>query len=986
MMPKLCSMFLCLDAFCLSCLLSRGLLSFLAVQTIENCLAQGGIQYRYRFISLDIASKLLEIAQSSVHEALQATCATALSHTICLVLSTHLMGPQVASMLKEMSHATTMLNKTTNAVASLSSTRRANPPQLDPFQSPLVTSSAKFVAKIFEKANFPAILDQLRDGQPKVQQSFINIINAFFSAPLFSVDALRPEAQNTDAEAKNVVIDSNLEAAVKTALTPLKSYFVRAHAALLPIMFRMMEQGSLTIIRSKAFLLCCHLCQNLPALLVSLGERRLPLLLIRLLEPALSVTEPAKAAQPTYLIKCALVLVSQWKSVAQLYMRELASHLEEISLLSPELLAAESAGSGTPQGKKTTGLSPGFSSPSHQQRSPSGKDGLGGYSKPIEKLSFTATQLKQVSELLRSVISLVAAQPMLARLVFGGNEAFIRELAKALRELPVARSTVLSVASKLLPNDMKESILIAEQACLASVEAIAQIDIPEYSSAMAAPSPDTDRAQQGWPWQLDWPTFVVNGLHDFLPALAQLLAHPDGDIRAVVASCLRRLMPAFLRSHVTSGPQEEKRLALATACYQTVLPYVSPLLVDQAPIPQYITRLLVETMGVHKQFAVQFIPALQQYGILSVLVGLLRNSGNAAGGAGTGMNDNHSSSEDGESFVLDPQLVVLIHSIFDHNEGANLLLQADLGGALSVAIIGAVYMNISYPFRGVGSLNQDLLVTLIELLYHVLHFVLREVSSDTVPSSAGKGGMRSPQRHIQAEQHRRFIMPLRAVSPALLLMVAFIEHCGNLFPAMEGDAAAGDQHLHSILVHLLDLCCRSMGVLFDLFPDALTSQLLSKQSVALDPSSGERSATETVLSPRLILAHVLKNKHTEGKVKVKFLKIIYGLLKVRLLCWILLRFIVLLSFSVSPFFSRKRSRLLLRMAGAQVSVNVGMAAKAKEFALSEPLYSAIVVCSKPTGPSSASKGRSQQGDSAVGEVAASMMKMAVQVLDAANSL
>jgi hypothetical protein len=826
-----------------------------AAKTIENVLAQGGFTYRYRFITMDIASKLLEIAQNSLGEALQATGAMALSHLVFLVLSAHSSGPAVMSALKD-------INNNTKSIGFQGSGKRNSSPGafIEPFAAPVILSTAKFIAKLFEKANFPGIVELLKDGQSKVQQAFLNIINVIFCAPIVSMDMIQTSTKDTACleVRKAIIVDPTQGTFVKAAFTPIKSFFLRSHQALLPVLFRMMEQGSLTIIRSKAMLLSQLLCIHLPSILSTLAERRLPVLLIRVLEPALSAAENSR--QPTgnlHLTKCALSLVLYWKSITQNYIDEVAEHLKEMAKLSFELLAldpncGEAAGRTPGQDPDTTPgkkKSPGVSLPrSHlQPRSPNTKNE--NVSIPIEKLGFTSLQLKQTSELLRSIISLVAAQPALCRLVLGGNQAFLLPLANAIHALPIARSTMQSITTKMQSNDVKESILIAEQACLASLESLTQIDIPPF-----LPYPPSEHR---WPWELDWCSFVDAGLQSLVPTLAQWLSHPEGDIRAVVASCLRRILPNFARSFCESMPHpsaaDEYRLSPVVTCYQSVMSFFPLLLTDQAPVPQYITRLLVDTMAISEAMSIVTIQSILVSGATTVLVNLLRTSGSGH-------------TEDGEELSLDPQLVVLIHGVFERSEGASALLQADLGGALSVAAIGTVYSNLPYPFHQIGHFNHDLLVSIVELLYHVLHHVLRETSSMENPSSASKGATRSPQRHGIAEQHRRLVMPLRAVSPALLMMMACVEHYLAFSPASlppEADIEMDDrQHDRTIYAHLLELSSRCAGVLFDLFPDALSSQLLSKQSVALDTSQRDLvpGHSSPVLSPRVIVASVLKNK------------------------------------------------------------------------------------------------------------------------------
>lgn len=430
----------------------------LFAQTFENVLAQGGVTYKYRFISLEIGSKLLEITQNSMNEALQVTAATALSHLIYLVLTAYASVSSDSSLLNSIQSQMRANGSGSGTSRRLSGAGAV----IDPFASPLVISTVKFVAKLFEKANYPSIMDLLKDGPPRVQQSLLNIVIMIFCSPILRINSAGLQVNNA--------LDSNQEAHIKSALTPLKSSFLRSHSILLPILFRMMEQSSLTVIRCKALLLCRQLCLSLPSILITIVEKRLPILVMRLLEPVLS--KPKKDdEQPSYLDKCALCLVFSWRNTATLSMRQLSGHLEEISKLSPDLLQLDGANGDYvapgANGSAKKARNPQLLSPT--SRSPA-KD-----VKPMERLSFTATQLRQTSDGLRSIISLAASQPALSRLILGGNIVIVSELSKAIRALPVARGTLLSASSKQLSNDMKESILTAEQVCLSCVESISQV-------------------------------------------------------------------------------------------------------------------------------------------------------------------------------------------------------------------------------------------------------------------------------------------------------------------------------------------------------------------------------------------------------------------------------------------------------------------------------------------------------------------------------
>ena len=82
----------------------------------------------------------------------------------------------------------------------------------NPFIQAATTSTpatgAKFVARVLEKGGLPGIVDTLRDGQPKLQQAYLNIVNIIFSY------TGNDEQQNGNHTENNQVL-SNFELVLK---------------------------------------------------------------------------------------------------------------------------------------------------------------------------------------------------------------------------------------------------------------------------------------------------------------------------------------------------------------------------------------------------------------------------------------------------------------------------------------------------------------------------------------------------------------------------------------------------------------------------------------------------------------------------------------------------------------------------------------------------------------------------------------------------
>lgn len=153
-------------------------------------MAQGSVEYKWRFCTFDIAVRLLELSQTSKSEALQITCGMALSHLFTLVITSSSNGvPSTATSRGENTASSTSsasklskANSSNNAAAPFADTN-ASTLSHNPFlQCNVPGAGAKFVARVLEKGGLPVIVDTLRDGPPKLQQAYLNIINIVFSS------------------------------------------------------------------------------------------------------------------------------------------------------------------------------------------------------------------------------------------------------------------------------------------------------------------------------------------------------------------------------------------------------------------------------------------------------------------------------------------------------------------------------------------------------------------------------------------------------------------------------------------------------------------------------------------------------------------------------------------------------------------------------------------------------------------------------------
>jgi hypothetical protein len=452
-----------------------------------------------------------------------------------------------------------------------------------------------------------------------------------------------------------------------------------------------------------------------------------------------------------------------------------------------------------------------------------------------------------------------------------------------------------------------------------------------------------------------------------------------------------------------------------------ILSVTSSLLSDQPPIPQYCIRLLNDIMEFFLGFLrsnmssatasssannlsilsnknssasssttassafitsllSEMIILLKNNGGINILVHLLKSTSyatNSSGSVGNEIpslpvvvphtsqqeeNDNNNSNN-----TLDPQLLLLLRNIFEFNkDSASLLLESDISGSLSFAIIAVVYNNLHFPFhhpqssssssssssstsafsqqqkqlRGgeqgsyydeddrkflasssMVSINFDLLIPLIDLLHLILHYVLREVSvasnamssttqqqhqlSAASPSSLSSATTNATTTAAQvqyeiADSHKRAIASLKAITPALLMIIAYVESYLQSIPStafplspgrrggnMGGGGFSGgeggtvtiggegtgieDDQEHIMKLHLLETSTRCLGILFDLFSETITNQLISKQSILGSQQQQQQQMqspsyvqNQLGLNPRMIFGKVIKNRKVSG--------------------------------------------------------------------------------------------------------------------------
>lgn len=425
--------------------------------------AQGGLEFKRRFTSCEVAVRLLELALGGKGEVLQATCAMALSHLLLFVMTPSAV-PLSATLNGE---ASSVLSTTSGRKGA---TTAASPNHPDPFLPPTAVSAAKFMVRVLEKGGLAGIVEVLRDGQPRLQQAFLNIVNLVFAAPL-CVDELAPTTPGRGhkaAEDAGAVVQG-----VNVALRLTRSFFLKA-ASTIPTVVKLAEQGASSAVRGKALLTAQLLCRQAPQSLITLGERRMPQLLARVLEPVVAQLHAAQQhgeaepAELSYYVRTALSMVGYVKEVCEEAAAAIALQLQAVA--TDVSSGAGDAGDG--HAHRTPEPSP--DKHGLRRKTPASAvplkhtPGASATSKP----QFDATKLTAAAEMLLAAVT-ISSQPTLRRLVLTCDGQIATHLANALRQLPKARSAAALFTTHL--EELERALGLAEQACLVALETISQV-------------------------------------------------------------------------------------------------------------------------------------------------------------------------------------------------------------------------------------------------------------------------------------------------------------------------------------------------------------------------------------------------------------------------------------------------------------------------------------------------------------------------------
>lgn len=903
-----------------------------AAKTLENVLAQGGLEIRRNCISLDCAVRLLELSHSSQsstsganagqkNESLPATCAVALSHMLVLVSTAHLPSSSAVGMRQ-----TSWVDQSKQKKPSLSPQSKISSSlgeELFPTDGskPGPVVGARFLAQLLGRASVSALMETLAEGPPKLQQAYLNLMNILFAAPLSNVQlsengilAAIPESPSTT---NTGTVSGNETALVTNRLNASRQSFVRSPSAV-PTLFKLLERGATAAVRAKAMMALQHFCVFQPSLLPAVvTERRLPALLVKLLEPVYNQQELKPGQELSLFSKAAVSMTIYLRqgcadALSALSLELLTfekSHLETVETAATQLKAMPTPPSNA--GKRSMATpAPALPSPEESTRgfhsSPRSASDTG---RNFAGAGFDSSRLRAAATQLQALMSVAGAQPSLRRLLLAVDGVLVDRLADTLVAFTRASTSCYGRMQTLASNSEDrettgsgdEVLQLVEEACLVSLETISQVEVTvdELGPAVAESGVDlgTKLLQTLGLGRSDtrlqseregWTSFLLSFLVHLLPAMAGLLDLPRLDVRVVVAAALRLSLPGVIRccepmfSDPAAGNALRESLGL-------VVRKAGALLTDQLPIPQYTVRLLVDLLAQTSSSGSgaigTIVGGLTQTGALETMVLLVKKC--------TG---NHRGSEEEVGGGLDPQLIVLIRLLMERSvEAAQQLLKADLAEVLTSAFLVHVFTGLHKAMapvevgeessprqvlvlarsRQLDKVFVEEMLLLVDLLLAVLYCVFRQLAMNADHLSAEE-----KERHRQRQQtYLRLLGPLKGAVPGMLILL----HCSTVLLERREDKGEEEEGLgkvdSSAVVHVQEVLSRCLGIVFDLFPDALVRQLLSLESLVAKAQQvlSLSDADTGTFVPRRILASCISSAQVNEKVKVRTLKILGGI-------------------------------------------------------------------------------------------------------------
>lgn len=116
-----------------------------------------------------------------------------------------------------------------------------------------LSSSKKFISFVMQKTDLNILVDMLGDGQPRLQQAILNIVNMSFKD---SAVGFRSSIDRDDS-----------------LMSKSRETFIN-HPALMSVLCRLLEMSNMITLRAKSILCINLLCRYSPNLIIKLGGTR----------------------------------------------------------------------------------------------------------------------------------------------------------------------------------------------------------------------------------------------------------------------------------------------------------------------------------------------------------------------------------------------------------------------------------------------------------------------------------------------------------------------------------------------------------------------------------------------------------------------------------------------------------------------------------------------------------------------------------------
>lgn len=176
------------------------------------------------------------------------------------------------------------------------------------------------MSRVLLKGGLSGVIDMIRDGRPRVQQAYLNILNLVYCSAYWE----KGNNYNSTSGLNSSSSDSPL---LSTRL-----FFIKAHTSLLPILIRLVDQGSSMPTRSKALLAAQFICRYRPILTSALCDRRLLTAVTKVIETPTDNRGEAPVIKQdgyTYIEKCVRCVLYFVKSIFASMMENIIQSMEQ---------------------------------------------------------------------------------------------------------------------------------------------------------------------------------------------------------------------------------------------------------------------------------------------------------------------------------------------------------------------------------------------------------------------------------------------------------------------------------------------------------------------------------------------------------------------------------------------------------------------------------------------------------------------------------